>query len=275
MRDFLQCTALITGASSGLGWEMARQLAPRAACLILAARRLDRLEALKEELLVINPELTVELHQVDLADAFALKLFTEKLIKSQTNLDFLINNAGLGDRGPFETSEWEKIDKVLRVNVLALTALCHQLIPLLKRYRPGAILNVSSIASQLPVPDMGVYAATKAYVSSFSETLRAELRGTGISVTYVCPGPVDTGFNAAATRTPDAPEEAPAPSWVKVSAERVVRDALNGVLRDRARVIPGFWMMMATILFAILPLCVLRLVFHFQIQHHHNQQRGQ
>ena len=83
---------------------------------------------------------------------------------------------------------------MLQVNVVALTSLCHRLIPLLRRHRPGAILNVSSIASLLPLPNLAVYAATKAYVSSFSEGLRAELRGTGISVTHLCPGPVDTEF---------------------------------------------------------------------------------
>ena len=122
---------------------------------------------------------------------------------------------------------------MLQVNVVALTALCHQLIPLLRRHRPGAILNVSSIASLLPIPNLGVYAATKAYVSSFSEALRAELRGTGISVTHLCPGPVDTEFQRVAARNGE-PESKHAPDWVKVPVEEVARVALRAVARDQA-----------------------------------------
>ena len=149
---------------------------------------------------------------------------------------------------------------MLRVNVLALTALCHQLIPVLRRHRPGAILNVSSIASFLPVPNLAVYAATKAYVSSFSEGLRAELRGTGISVTHLCPGPVDTEFQTVAQRS-GGPERKHAPDFVKVPVEQVARVALRAVSRDRARAIPGFWMSTMPLLLALVPMFVLRLCF--------------
>lgn len=260
MKDFLECTALITGASAGIGREIALQLAPLAGTLVLVARRTDRLEALRTELLAINPELCVQCRTVDLSRREEVVALCDTLKDEALELDFLINNAGFGDSGSFETSEWAKIERMLEVNVVALTALCHRLIPLLRRYRPGAILNVSSIASLLPIPNLGVYAASKAYVSSFSEALRAELRGTGISVTHLCPGPVDTEFQRMAGRE-GQPERKHAPDWVKVSVEEVARVALRAVAHDRARVVPGFWMMMAPIFFAVLPLFVLRMVY--------------
>ncbi len=260
MKDFLECTALITGASAGIGREIALQLAPLAGSLILVARRTDRLESLRADLLEINPTLRVECHTVDLSVPAQVDALCNALCENSVELDFLINNAGFGDSGSFETSEWSKIEQMLQVNVVALTALCHRLIPLLRRHRPGAILNVSSIASLLPIPNLGVYAATKAYVSSFSEALRAELRGTGISVTHLCPGPVDTEFQVVAGRVGE-PERKHAPDWVKVPVEQVARVALRAVSRDQARIVPGFWMMMAPFFFALVPLFVLRLVY--------------
>ena len=260
MKDFLECTALITGASAGIGREIARQLAPLAGTLILVARRADRLETLRGELLEINPELRVQCHTVDLSVTKQVEVFCQSLKDDAVELDFLINNAGFGDSGTFETSDWGKIEQMLQVNVLALTLLCHRLIPVLRRHRPGAILNVSSIASLLPIPNLGVYAATKAYVSSFSEALRAELRGTGISVTHLCPGPVDTEFQTVAGRV-GQPERKHAPDWVKVPVEEVARVALRAVARDQARAVPGFWMMLAPLMFALVPLFLLRMVY--------------
>ena len=260
MKDFLECTALITGASAGIGREIALQLAPLAGTLVLVARRMDRLQSLREELLSINPDLRVECRRVDLSNAEQVEALCAELSDGGYDLDFLINNAGFGDSGTFESSDWRTVERMLEVNVVALTALCHRLIPLLRRHRPGAILNVSSIASLLPVPDLTVYAATKAYVSSFSEGLRAELRGTGISVTHLCPGPVDTEFQTVAKRD-GQPERKHAPDFLKVDVQRVARVALRAVMHDQARAIPGFWMTMTAVLFALLPLFVLRLCF--------------
>ena len=258
MKDFLECTALITGASAGIGREIARQLAPLAATLVLVARRTERLAELRDELLQINPDLHVHCLTVDLSVTAEVESLCDFARDEMLDLDFLINNAGFGDNGPFETSDWSKIDRMLKVNVVALTTLCHRLIPTLRHHRPGAILNVSSIASLLPLPTMGVYAATKAYVSSFSESLRVELRGTGISVTYLCPGPVETEFQTVARR--EGVKHQP-PSFVYVPAAQVARTALLAVSRDRARVIPGIWMILAMMLFAVLPLAVLRVFF--------------
>lgn len=257
MNDFLECTALITGASAGLGREMARLLAPLAGTLVLVARRADRLAELREELLSLNPDLRVRCETVDLTQPAELDALCERLVQDGEPLDFLINNAGFGDRGAFDTSEWPKIEAMLQLNVVALTALCHRLLPLLRRHRPGAILNVSSIASMLPVPEMAVYAATKAYVSSFSEALRAELRRTGISVTHLCPGPVDTEFNVVASRPEDEHTDV-IPALFKVSAQKVARAGLQAVARDRARVVPGVPMLLLAILLGIVPLAILR-----------------
>lgn len=264
MKDFLECTALITGASSGIGREFALQLAPLAARLVLVARRADRLEALKTELVTINPDLQVDCRAADLGDPAQVEALGDSLYNDGVALDFLINNAGLGDSGSFESSEWARVEQMLRVNVFALTALCHRFIPMLRRHRPGAILNVSSVASMLPVPGLGAYAATKAYVSSLSEAMRAELRGTGISVTHLCPGPVDTEFNEVAARGPGR-ERKPMPDLFKVSAAQVAREALLAVARDRARVVPGFWMKAAVVGIALLPLVILRASFRAQM----------
>ena len=257
MKDFLECTALITGASSGLGAEFARQLAPLASRLILVARRADRLDALKAELLAANPDLVVDCRPADLTDPAEVEGLGDFLYSDGAALDLVINNAAFGDSGTFETSEWAKIEGMIKLNVLSLTALCFRLIPLLRRHRPAAILNVSSVASMLPVPNLGVYAATKAYVSSLSESLRVELRGTGIGVTHLCPGPVDTEFGTVASRAAGYERKA-MPDRFKVSPQQVVRAALLGVLDDRARVVPGVWMKAAVLGIALSPMWIMR-----------------
>jgi hypothetical protein len=170
----------------------------------------------------------------------------------------LINNAGVGDHGFFENSDWSRVEAMIDVNVKALTRLTHALVPDLVRAGRGAILNVSSIASFLPLPKMAVYAASKAYVTSFTEALRAELRETGVSVTAVCPGPVNTEFFEIAERT-GAQERMPAPELFKVPAAQVVDDALNAVARDRARVVPGWLVCIVMTLATLAPMFILRL----------------
>lgn len=256
MNFYHGCTALITGASAGFGQEFARQLAPHARSLILVARRIERLEKLKREL--DRPGLTIHIHAADLADEVQTEAFLASLAASGERVSLLINNAGLGDHGFFEQSDWGRVKSMLDVNIKALTRLTHAILPDLVRVGRGAILNVSSIASLLPLPKMAVYAATKAYVTSFSEALRAELRDTGVTVTALCPGPVDTEFFDIAER-PASGENAPAPEFFKVTIPEVVRDGLHAVANDRARVIPGWqvWALMS--LTALVPIFILRL----------------
>ncbi len=168
---FAECTVLITGASAGIGREFARQLAPAVNTMILVARRNDRLEALELELKIVNPRLEVFCRQLDLRDQAALERFCNWLDESGLSVDLLVNNAGIGDRGAFIDSEWERVHAMLQVNIETLTYLTYRILSSMRKSGCGAILNVSSVASLVPVPHLAVYAATKAYVTSFSEAL--------------------------------------------------------------------------------------------------------
>jgi uncharacterized protein len=229
-------TVLITGASSGLGAEFARQVAPRAKAVVLAARRMDRLNALRDE--IGRPGLTVHCMPLNVADPAELSRFIENARPLGVNV--LINNAGVGDHGLFEDSRWDRIADMIDVNIRGLTQLTHGLVKDLIAKGDSGILNVSSIASLLPLPQMAVYAATKAYVTSFSEALRAELRGTGVRVSALCPGPVDTEFFVIAERQGSDGSQA-APSLMKVSAREVVRKGLAALEAGRPRVVPGWF----------------------------------
>jgi short-subunit dehydrogenase len=234
---------------------MARQLAPHARALVLVARRADRLDALKAELSRDGVE--IQCHARDLADGVEVERLLAALEASGTKVDFLINNAGLGDHGLFEESDWQRVEAMLDVNIHALTRLTHALLPGILRSGRGAILNVSSIAAYLPMPKMAVYAATKAYVNSFTEALRGELRGTGVLVSALCPGPVDTEFGTRAKRAGET-DAMPAPEFLKQPVERIVRDGLRGLDRGRARTIPGLPLAIMMFLTALVPIFILR-----------------
>ena len=256
-------TILITGASSGLGSEFARQLAPVAAKMVLVARRNDRLQELQSELKAKNTALEVFTRSVDLRDQSELERFCDWLDESGLALDFLINNAGLGDHGSFINSEWERVNSLLQVNISALTYLTLRVLPILKKTGRGLILNVSSIASFLPLPNNAVYAATKAYVTSFSEAVRAELRSSNVSVTVLCPGPVTTEYLSHATRTSDrAGHTAP---FLLLSVETVVHRALEAAAKDRASVVPGALVNLAMTILRSLPMSIKRLVYQARL----------
>ena len=253
------CNALITGASAGIGRECARQLASRARTLVLIARREQRLNELRDELLKRNAQLNVHTRVVDLRDKAQIDELLRWLEQSKIEIDFLINNAGLGDVGPFATSPTQRNDEMLQVNIVALTTLTRALLPQMISRKRGAILNVSSSAGFLPIPEFNIYAATKAYVNSFSEALRAEVRGQGITVTALCPGPVHTEFGDVAARVGNQPTSGPELTYVSV--DKVVRDALNAIESDKPLVIPGFVMKLGMFLVRITPLSILRLAW--------------
>jgi uncharacterized protein len=264
---FAERTVLITGASAGIGCEFARQLAPVVSTMVLVARRNARLKAVESELKGINPELELFSRSLDLRDEAELGRFCDWLDESGLAIDFLINNAGLGDHGPFVDSEWERVDSMLQVNVYALTYLTFRVLPAMRKAGCGAILNVSSIASLLPVPHSAVYAATKAYVTSFSEAVRAELRSSNISVTALCPGPIaSTEYLSRATRGSDR-ESHTGPDCFVVSPQEVVRQGLEAVTKDRARVIPGIIVNLAMTTVAFLPMFIKRLVFNAPVKY--------
>ena len=256
MLYFQGCTALITGASSGLGREIAWQLAPRAHALVLVARNLEQLEALKAELVREYSGLAVFVYGLDLRDGLKTDAFLKWLGENNLRVNFLVNNAGHGDYGDFETADWAKIESMIALNITALTRLTHRLIPMLKSFEDSAILNVSSVAGFLPTPQLAVYSATKAYVTSFSEALRIELRDSGVSVTTLCPGPTDTGFGDAAKRAEQ--DDSGTPDFLRIPPDRVVREALEAVARGRARVIPGWQVAAGVALVSILPMVLLR-----------------
>jgi short-subunit dehydrogenase len=251
-------TVLITGASAGIGWEFARQLAAAARGLVLIARRGERLEQLRHELTISNPSLNVQTRIVDLRDQSQIDALVQWLEKEKIDIDVLINNAGLGDLGPFATSDPKRNDEMLLVNVVALTTLTRKLLPQMLARNRGVILNVSSSAGFLPIPECAVYAATKAYVNSFTEALRADLRGTGVSVCALCPGPVHTEFDAVGQRPGERGDLSPEFAYVPV--EEVVSDALAAVEADRPLVIPGFVMKVGMFLVRLTPMSILRLV---------------
>jgi uncharacterized protein len=263
---FAGYTVMITGASAGIGCEFARQLAPVASKMILIARRSDRLEALESELKGINPGLDLFSRSMDLRNQSELEHLCDWLDASGLTINLLINNAGMGDHGPFVESEWERVAAMLQVNVFALTYLTFRVLPAMRKAGDGAILNVSSIAALLPVPNSAVYAATKAYVSSFNEAIRAELRLSDISVTALCPGPVETEFLSRATRGSDRQKHT-APNYFVVSVQEVVRQALGAVTKDRAKVIPGVLVNLVMTAVAFLPMFIKRLVYNAQAKH--------
>jgi short-subunit dehydrogenase len=234
------CTALITGATAGLGSEFAKQLAPVATRLILVGRREERLGELSASLKKSFPSLCLDTHKADLSLSSERLNLSSWIIREQIPVNLLINNAGLGDLGTFDTAEWERIAPMLEVNVTALTHLTHLLLPMLRAQSPSGILNVSSVAGFYPLPEMAVYAATKAYVTSFSEALRMELAPEGIHVTALCPGPVPTEFFDVAGRNGETIRamERTHPSLAS-TPELVVRQALIGLERDKPGVIPN------------------------------------
>ncbi len=257
--DLKGCCALITGASAGIGREFARQLASRAGSLVLVARRLDRLEELRDELTKKDPNLNVHCRAVDLSSSSEVEELCAWLSGEQIAIDFLINNAGLGDRGSFATAEPERLQQMLAVNMVALTLLTRALLPAMIERKRGAILNVSSSAGFLPIRKMAVYAASKSYVTSFSDSIRGEVRKQGIVVSALCPGPVDTEFSSVARRS-IVKQPYPSPSFMHVPVEDVVRAGLAGIERNKPLVVPGIVMKIAMLLVRLTPMAILRRV---------------
>lgn len=255
--------ALVTGASSGLGEEFALQIAPRVGKIVLVARREILLQRLAETIRDQFPHVAVAVHAVDLQNPVERNQLVENLAATGFLPDLLVNNAGLGDYGEFASSNWEKLEAMLQVNVEALTHLTHALVPGMIRRGSGAIVNVSSLASVIPIPDFAVYAATKAYVTSFSEALRIELREHCIPVLAVCPGPVRTEFGKVARRGPDAPEM-PAKKSFYVPKEQVVAESLAALDNNAARVYPGLKTAVAALVLCALPMVVLRFAMGFR-----------
>jgi short-subunit dehydrogenase len=190
-------TALITGASSGIGLEFAKIMAQDGVNLVLVARsetKLAELAAYIRNSYGIQVDILVK----DLSRPEAPAEVFQYTKSKGLEVDYLVNNAGFGDFGFFWETDWDKSVQMIQLNMTALTSLCHLYLPEMVKRKSGRILNVASTAAFQPGPTMAVYYATKAYVLHFSEAIANELEGTGVTVTTLCPGPTESNFQQAA-----------------------------------------------------------------------------
>lgn len=223
---------LITGASGGIGEAFARRLAAEKHNLVLVARTEAKLIELCDELM-LEHEIMAHYVALDLIDFEADQRLFEETEKHGLEVDWLINNAGFGSMGDFARLELERELEMISLNISALVALTHRYLQKMRERQSGVIINVSSTASFQPIPFMAAYAATKAFVTSFSEAIGEENRPYNIQVTALCPGPTDTNFFNAADAQAFAMKGMQTP-------EAVVEAALSGVNRGKSTVVSGW-----------------------------------
>lgn len=233
MHDFRHKQCLITGASSGIGAEFARQLAARGADLVLVARREDRLEAIAAELREEHG-VRADVFVADLSEPDAARDLMSRVRDAGRDIDLLVNNAGFGHYGEFTDMESDRIADLIHVNVRSVAQMAHAVLPAMLERRSGAVINVASTAGFQAIPFMAVYAATKAFVLHFSEGLWGETRKQGVVVQALCPGFTKTEFM----------DEAGLPSTAapgRISVQAVVESSLRSLAKRRQYIIPG-WM---------------------------------
>ncbi len=237
--------ALVTGASSGIGRELARILARHGYDLVVVARRVERLDALRREL-EAETSVRVTVAADDLADPASSERIERAVAETGRPIDVLVNDAGFGVYGSFADADWAASRDLVRVNILALMELTRRFLPSMIARRCGRILNVASTAAFTPGPFMATYYASKAFVVSFSEALSEETRGTGVTVTCLCPGPTRTEFHERA----HAPAGGPL-GWMSASA--VARIGFDGLMAGRAVVVAGIMNRITTWFMRFLP----------------------
>ncbi|WP_009633474.1 SDR family NAD(P)-dependent oxidoreductase [Synechocystis sp. PCC 7509] len=228
-------TALITGASAGIGETFAQELAQKQMNLVLVARSEEKLESLAQ-LLRSQFKIEVDIIVQDLTAPNAAKDVFDKVNQKGITIDLLVNNAGFGDYGDFAERDGEKQVKIVQVNILALVDLTHQFLPGMRDRRLGGIINMASSAAFQPMPYFSVYAASKAFVLSFSEALWAENRRYNVDILAVCPGPSPTSFFA----------DAEFPSFLAKASELnstppevIVKEALEALKNKHSSIVPG------------------------------------
>ena len=251
---------LITGASAGIGAELARVFAANGHRVVLVARRADRLAALAGEITSAGGSAPIviacDLEQPDAGDKIAAVLATEAV-----EVEYLVNNAGFGIFGEATLRDRAEQLGIIAVNVRALTDFSLRFADDLIRNR-GGILNVGSIAGFLPGPGMAVYYASKAYVLSFSEALRAELAARGVRVTVLCPGPVPSEFQERAGFAPGLDS-----AILNVSATQVANEAYRGLMANKRMVLPGLGIKLVPMLLRLFPRAfILAAVARFQLR---------
>jgi short-subunit dehydrogenase len=230
-------TCLVTGASSGIGAEIAGLLAARGLGVTLVARSQEKLRKLADEL-TEHHDVRAGVIVADLTDESSRSAIATELEARSLLVNVLVNNAGFSTMGPVHRSDPAGELAMVRTDVEAVVHLCSLFLPGMVERRSGAVLNVASTAAFQPLPGQAAYGASKAFVLSYSHALRGELRGRGVTVTVLCPGPVETGFAAAAgISDAEAADAMPKMMWVPVGD--VAQAAVAGMDADRAVVIPG------------------------------------
>jgi len=226
-------TAIVTGASSGIGADIARELADRGHDVTLVARREDRLTALADEL-ETKKHVRADVIGCDLSDASARAALVAEIRAGGRDVAVLVNNAGFGSAGDFQELDLDSELRMVQTNVEAVVHLCGEYIPGMTKRGEGAVLNVASTAAFQPLPRQSTYSASKAFVLSFTEVLSSDLKGTGVTATALCPGPVKTEFM----------EQHPgfdvsSPDFVWMSSADCAKAAVKGLERGKRVVVPG------------------------------------
>lgn len=234
-RHLVKGTVIVTGASSGIGYELSKLFARDGYPLLLTARNEERLHAVAEELRAANGA-AVTTCAIDLAAAGAADRLYEAAQSIRQPIEILVNNAGFGTYGPFVDTDLAETLRLLQVNVVALTHLTRLVLPDMVQRNAGRILNVASTAAFPPGPLMAVYYASKAYVLHFSEALDEELSATNVRVTALCPGPTATNFESRA----GLGESKLFSSQKVMDARTVAEIGYRGLMRGRRLVIPGW-----------------------------------
>ncbi len=229
-------TAVVTGASSGIGEALARELARRGYGVALVARNIDKLRTLADEIGATGTAAHVV--GTDLSDRTARSHLLARITDLGVEPDILVNNAGVSTLGPVASSDPADEMEMVEIDVMAVVDLCSRFLPGMVERGRGAVLNVASTGAYQPLPGQAAYGAAKAFVLSYTQSLGGELLGTGVTATTLCPGPVDTGFGERAGFTKeDASAALPAFLWE--TAPSVARAAIDGLASGRAVVIPG------------------------------------
>ncbi len=223
-------SALVTGASSGIGEAMVEVLGEAGIPTVIVARRRDRLDELAARFEHI------EVLDADLTTADGLAAVAARVADAALPIDLLVNNAGFGTSGDFHELDVDRLDREVQLNIAALTRLTHTALAAMIPRGRGYVLNVSSVASFQPAPKLAVYAATKAYVTSLTESLHEEVRGTGVHVTALCPGLTRTEFQSVSNSDSYAGQY---PTFAWLEAREVAQAGLDDVARGKALSVPG------------------------------------
>jgi uncharacterized protein len=226
-------TVLVTGASSGIGEELAREFVRRGRHVVLVARRADKLDALAAAL-----GQRADVLAADLAKPDERAALPDRVAELGLAVDVLVNNAGLSTAGPIAESDPAAELNLIEVDVAAVADLCSRFVPGMVSRGGGAVLNVASVGAFGPLPGQAAYGAAKAFVLSYTQALGAELRGTGVVAATVCPGPVKTGFGEKAG-IPDEAAEAAMPKVMWIDAYEVARTAIDGLESGQTVIVPG------------------------------------